>query len=445
MSQISRWFVALQDFFALCKSLDDAYIRTVTKKNAITLTVAAALTLVLEGILITSLFIRHPAVDTPASKIYLMFYLSLVGLSLLLLGLQPLFLHNTHLLYWLQILFVAGYLLWNVLLNSYDLYRNGRGSSLALIMAIIFASILVHFRPSHIMTLQIFTYLLFFSLNHGRIEDTINATIAVTVTVTANILFYHQEIRGVQNRQQVIQMNAQLEKERLDGAAQYLRRLRDAQTQTAIYHHDLRHTLNLAEQLSLQGDVEKLQSFLSSSQETLVQLTPTFYCDHETVNLILGSFDQRARERNVTFETDVHLPTHLPLQDTELCSLLFNLLENALHGAEKVADSSPRHIYPGCFQRQSPCDFGEKSLCRSNFDGERPPNPLYSNQTSRIWNSEYRRHHRATPRSLSLRNRGTALPCQGSAPPLTEAILLKNPEGVHCTPPGFCVTIETIK
>lgn len=335
----------LRDFIALSKAVDTIYLSNITAHNAAAIAAAAILTIIIECTMTIRLFISHPAIDTPASRVYLTLYLSLTAVAGLYFVVRPRFQHSISKTYWLQFTFVSCYLLWNVLLNSYDLYRNQRGSSLALVAAILFASILVQFRPRHIMILQSVTFLLFFLINYHRIEDKINATIVVLVAVVANLLFYLRDIQNVHNRQRIAQMDAHLEKEQMDGAMQYLRRLQESQTQTAIYHHDLRHTLHLIEQYTLQGNLEKIQEFVSASQESLHVLTPTFFCQHETANLILGSFHQRATQKNIAFQTEIRLTEHLSISDTELCSLLCNLLENAMHGAAQVEDSPLRHIY----------------------------------------------------------------------------------------------------
>lgn len=345
MGTIFKIYRKVQEFHSRASNLDDIYLEHITGYNTYVITVASILTLVMECVMLLRLLISHPAIDTPASRVYLVFYLSLILVATLYLVIQRKFLESVEKTYWLQFIFVVCYLLWNVLLNSYDLYRNERGSSLALVTAIIFGSILIHFRPQHMMILQSITYLLFYMVNYNRIEDKINATIAVIVAVVVNLLFYVRDIQNVHNRQQLTQVNAHLEKEQLDGAMQYLRRLQETQTQTSIYHHDLRHTLNLAEQLAIQGNLEKLQSFLSSSRDSMEHLPTTFYCAHETVNLVLGSFSQRSAEKKVAFETEVQLPKELPLADTELCSILSNLLENALKGAEQVEEEALRRIH----------------------------------------------------------------------------------------------------
>lgn len=295
--------------------------------------------------MVIRLFISKPTINTPASRIYLAFYLSLIAIATLFILLQANFKWTTKSMYLAHFSFTGAYLLWNVLLNSYDVYRSGRGSSLAFIASIIFASIIIQLRPQHIIFLQISTFGLFWVINQGRIEDVVNSNIAVCVALAINILFYYQEIQKVHNQQLIKQMNAHIEKEQITGAKEYLRRLRDAQTQSAVYHHDLRHTLKLMEQFALQGDVEKLQAFVSRHQENQKEIDAKIYCENDTFNLILGAFDGQATEENVKFKADVRLPQNLSIIDTELCSLLFNLLENALNAAKLTQDLELRRVY----------------------------------------------------------------------------------------------------
>lgn len=348
MGRIRKLYGKWSEFFALARTLDDVYVQRTAAYNNYVMVVAALLTLAIECTMVVRLLISHPAINTPASRVYLAFYLSLIAVACgFLLVLAKVHMHAVK-AYWLQYTFVGCYLLWNVALNSYDLYRNGRGSSLALVTAIIFASVFVRFRPHHMILLQSTTFFVFFFINQGRIEDEINASIAVVVALVINVVFYVQDIQSVDQKQKLFQANAHLEKEQMDGAMQYLRRLKEAQGQSAVYHHDLRHTVRLVEQLALQGDVAKLQEFVAESQAALNQLqseSPMFYCEHETANLILGSFAQRATERDVAFDAEVALPQNLQLSDATLCALLSNLLENALHAAAQADTVAQRHIY----------------------------------------------------------------------------------------------------
>ncbi len=73
-------------------------------------------------------------------------------------------------------------------------------------------------------------------------------------------------------------------------------------------------------------------------------ITPLRFCENETVNLILSAFAAKAKQSKILLTIDAKLPDSLPFSDTELCSLLSNALENAIHACDNIADSKKRSI-----------------------------------------------------------------------------------------------------
>ena len=55
------------------------------------------------------------------------------------------------------------------------------------------------------------------------------------------------------------------------------------------------------------------------------------YCENETINLIFSSFAGRAESAGVAMNIKAVVPHILPVSETDLCVLLSNALENALH------------------------------------------------------------------------------------------------------------------
>lgn len=121
------------------------------------------------------------------------------------------------------------------------------------------------------------------------------------------------------------------------------------QHNAATYRHDLRHHFALLQGLAMQNRIEELKDYLKTAQSDMDAITPTRYCQNETVNLILSSFVSKSVSQNTILSVDAQMPEYLPFSDTELCSVLSNALENALHACMEIADYSRRiiklHIY----------------------------------------------------------------------------------------------------
>jgi sensor histidine kinase regulating citrate/malate metabolism len=120
--------------------------------------------------------------------------------------------------------------------------------------------------------------------------------------------------------------------------------LQQLQENAAAYRHDMRHHLALLQSLASQGQIEEIKKYLRIAQSDLDAITPLRFCENETVNLILSAFAARAKQAEIMLTIEARLPDSLTYSDTELCSLLSNALENAIHACENIAESSERHI-----------------------------------------------------------------------------------------------------
>jgi len=93
--------------------------------------------------------------------------------------------------------------------------------------------------------------------------------------------------------------------------------------------------------------------YLQTVQSDLDAITPVRFCENETVNLILSSFAAKAKQSEVRLTIDAKLPDSYPFSDTELCSLLSNTLENAIHASKQITDISKRIIHLRMFSRNN--------------------------------------------------------------------------------------------
>lgn len=121
--------------------------------------------------------------------------------------------------------------------------------------------------------------------------------------------------------------------------------MRRMQNNTVIYRHDMRHHLSLIGGFVADGDLTKIKEYLATTESAIDALTPIRYCENETVNLIISSFESKAKKIQVSLHTDVKLPDELEMNDTELCSLISNALENAILAASQVEEEKLRKVY----------------------------------------------------------------------------------------------------
>ena len=144
------------------------------------------------------------------------------------------------------------------------------------------------------------------------------------------------------------QANLQRERDMLDAqfrlAQTEFASLRQLQQNAAAYRHDMRHHFALLQGLTSKENIEGIREYLRTAQSDMEAITPARFCENETVNLILSAFVTKAKQGSIILTVDAKLPDLLPFSDTELCSLLSNALENAIHACEQIPDRNKRII-----------------------------------------------------------------------------------------------------
>lgn len=144
------------------------------------------------------------------------------------------------------------------------------------------------------------------------------------------------------------QIKTQRERDMLDTqfkqAQTELVSMKQMQQNAASYRHDMRHYLALLQGLAYNGHIEEIKEYLHTAQSDIDTITPIRFCQNETVNLILSAFSVKAKQSEILLTIDAKLPDSLTLKDTELCSLLSNALENAIHACENIEDINKRYM-----------------------------------------------------------------------------------------------------
>lgn len=113
--------------------------------------------------------------------------------------------------------------------------------------------------------------------------------------------------------------------------------LRESQALARQYRHDLRHHLQYVSACIANGQPEQAQAYIRDIDRQIESQKVRRYCENETANLILSAFDARAKKDGVALRVQGALPAFALLSDSDLCVLLSNALENALHACQPFA------------------------------------------------------------------------------------------------------------
>lgn len=134
---------------------------------------------------------------------------------------------------------------------------------------------------------------------------------------------------------------------KLDFAQEQLRYLNDAKKKLAIYQHDLRHHMVAIEGMLAKCQFNQAEEYTKQVRQAVESIVPARYCENELMNLMCASFADKAEQEGVRFQVEAKLPKALDMDDAELCSIVSNGLENALHAVSEL-DRGERWITLYC-------------------------------------------------------------------------------------------------
>jgi Signal transduction histidine kinase regulating citrate/malate metabolism len=125
---------------------------------------------------------------------------------------------------------------------------------------------------------------------------------------------------------------------------EYYCALSEQMNEIRAIRHDQRHFAGVLQRLSDEGQYEKLKDFLRGyARQTDTEPLPVF-CENIVANSILGYYFLQAKTRSVPLHCACVIPGQLPVDDSDLCVVLGNALENAIEACEKLPDTAMRFV-----------------------------------------------------------------------------------------------------
>lgn len=176
-------------------------------------------------------------------------------------------------------------------------------------------------------------------MQQGRIE-----LIYVTTTTTLVIMqvVFHLMLYTIAKS---LTEKAKLDKQAhiLSAQASQYERLQRYIENTSKLRHDFKHMARTAVSLAQKGDKDAMVKLLTDyGIELEAGSTQTVFTKNSTLNALIGYCYENARQRNIRCDWQVNLPEKLNVEDIDLCSVVGNLLENAIHAC---ADEDEKNRY----------------------------------------------------------------------------------------------------
>ena len=167
------------------------------------------------------------------------------------------------------------------------------------------------------------------------------------VCCAAYLVFILRASREERQRSQMEQVQASLNLQ-VTQAMREIEALRISQQRASTYRHDLRHHMQFLAGCIENGRTEQALGYIHSVCSEIEAGKVTVYCENEAANLIFSAFAERAQAAGVQFAVQAGIPQKLPISESDLCVLLSNALENALHSAVQCRSAAPER--PACIE-----------------------------------------------------------------------------------------------
>ena len=101
-----------------------------------------------------------------------------------------------------------------------------------------------------------------------------------------------------------------------------------------------------ARSLAASGEIEQLQKLLNDYGYSIdINAAPPCYCDNPAVNAITAHYVSEARKTGIHITVRLNVSKKIIISDYEICSIVGNILDNAVSAAEMVKNAVPEILF----------------------------------------------------------------------------------------------------
>ena len=106
--------------------------------------------------------------------------------------------------------------------------------------------------------------------------------------------------------------------------------------ETEKARHDFRHSIRTLTELYDAGDYEAVGNYLHQFVNAMPVNEVRYFCADTALNALLNYYDHITAQEQIAFSVQVRLPETLPVSDVDLCSMIGNILDNAVTACRKA-------------------------------------------------------------------------------------------------------------
>ena len=139
------------------------------------------------------------------------------------------------------------------------------------------------------------------------------------------LTYFHRVLELLAARSRVQQRNMLLEME-----SKRYEALRVYMQNTRTIRHDFRHHIQVISRLAQEGRTKELREYIDPLADIMQKNEQVRYSANVAVDAVAAHYESVAASQNTRISWELELPEKIPFTELELCSVLGNLVENAL-------------------------------------------------------------------------------------------------------------------
>jgi len=124
----------------------------------------------------------------------------------------------------------------------------------------------------------------------------------------------------------------------------HYRNLNDSINETRTIRHDMRQHLVILLEFLSKNDASAAQEYLNKLCNSYDDSSILTVCRNQSADALICHYVKLAKQKNISFITNLHIPDSLGINDLDLCVIIGNCLENAIEACCKISDAEMRFI-----------------------------------------------------------------------------------------------------
>ena len=104
--------------------------------------------------------------------------------------------------------------------------------------------------------------------------------------------------------------------------------------------HDFRHNILTLAELYNEGKTDEIGKYLNQYVDSLPKNEYVIFCGNTALNALLNYYVHVTSLNEIDFKLHISIPEHLPVSDVDLCSMVGNIMENAVIACQSVEEKT---------------------------------------------------------------------------------------------------------